>query len=151
MASSAQFADLRQAPTLLIGAVTNRWTVELQQVWRFQFRPNSDFKTVIVDTAAPMRQPWSISSKADGSSAEDYLLVCRLRNSYTGGLLMVAAGMKQFGTEAAGALLSDQDHLGAILRTLPGEWEGKNLQIVLHAKVIGNTPAQPEVVAWHVW
>ena len=63
---------------------------------------------------------------------------------------MVAAGLKQFGTDAAGALLTDPDQLGAILRMLPAGWESKNLQIVLHAKVIGNTPAQPEVVG-HVW
>ena len=28
---------------------------------------------------------------------------------------------------------------------------GGHLQVVLHAQVIGNTPAQPEVVASHVW
>jgi hypothetical protein len=25
------------------------------------------------------------------------------------------------------------------------------LQVILHVKVIGNGPSQPEVVAWHVW
>jgi hypothetical protein len=41
--------------------------------------------------------------------------------------------------------------LGAILNRLPKGWEDKNLQIVLHMRVIGNAPAQPEVVASHVW
>ena len=65
--------------------------------------------------------------------------------------MLAAAGVKQFGTEAAGRLLTDPDQLNAILRSLPSGWESKNLQIVLHTKVIGNTAAQPEVVAWHVW
>ena len=43
---------------------------------------------------------------------------------------MVAAGLKQ--------------QLGSMLRRLLVGWEGKNSQIALHAKVIGNTPAQPE-------
>ena len=64
--------------------------------------------------------------------------------------MLAAAGVKQFGTEAAGRLLTDPDQLNAILRSLPSGWESKNLQIVLHTKVIGNTTAQPEVVAWHV-
>jgi len=94
---------------------------------------------------------WSIPAKDNGSSPEDYILVCRIRNSVTGGLVLVGAGLKQFGTEAAGHLLTDPDQLGVILRKLPAGWESKNLQVVLHAQVIGNTPAQPEVVASHVW
>jgi hypothetical protein len=55
----------------------------------------------------------------------------------TGGLLLVGAGLKQFGTEAAGRLLADPDQLGMILRKLPRGWEAKNMQIVLHTQVIG--------------
>ena len=109
-------------------------------------------RTVIVDTQDPSgARQWSISGKDDGSSPEDYILVSRIRSTYTGGLLLVAAGLKQFGTEAAGRLLADSDSLGSILRKLPEGWEAKNLQLVLHARVIGNTPAQPEMVASHVW
>jgi len=148
MASAIEFADLRKAPTFLIGAVTNRWTMELQQTWRFQFARHAD--VVITDSERP-GQEWSIPAKDDGSSPEDYFLVCRIRNSLTGGFTLVAAGLKQFGTEAAGRLLADSDQLGAILRKLPGGWESKNVQFVLHARVIGNTPAQPEVLASYVW
>ncbi len=149
MASSVEFADLRQQPTLLIGAITNRWTVEMQQAWRFRFQYQPGTRTVIVDTA--QQRDWSITSKDDGSAPEDYLLVSRIRSSQTGGLILVAAGLKQFGTEAAGRLLADPDQLGPILHQLPKGWEAKNVQLVLHARVIGNTPAQPEVVATHVW
>jgi hypothetical protein len=151
LASSVEFADLRKAQTLLIGAITNRWTMELQPGWRFQFSQASGLRTVITDTAPDSRREWSIPAKDDGSAQEDYILVCRIRNSVTGGLQLVTAGLKQFGTEAGGRLLADPDQLGVILRKIPAGWETKNLQIVLHARVIGNTPAQPEVVAWHVW
>jgi hypothetical protein len=79
---------------------------------------------------------WSIIAKDDGSAPEDYILVC--------------AGVK-FGTEAAGRLLADPEQLGAILRKLPAGWEAKNVQLVLHARVIRNTPALPDVVASYVW
>lgn len=151
LASSVQFADLRQSPSLLIGATTNRWTVELQQQWRFQFSRAPDLKIVITDTADPNHRHWGISSKDDGSAPDDYFLVCRMRNSLTGGFVIAAAGLKQFGTEAAGRLLADADRLGVLLRSLPANWVDKNLQVVLHAKVINDTPAQPELIAWHVW
>ena len=149
LASSVVFEDLRKTQTLLIGAVTNKWTMELQQSWPFRFTWTPDMKTVISDTRNGRQ--WSIPAKEDGSAPEDYVVVCRIRNSFTGGTLMVAAGLKQFGTEAAGRLLADPEQLGVILRKLPAGWESRNLQLVLHARVIGNTPAQPEVVASSVW
>ena len=149
-ASAVEFADMRTSPTLLIGAVTNRWTVEFQANWRFRFVRHDDMRVVIVDSEQPAKE-WSISSKEDGSSPDDYVLLSRIRNSVTGGMVLVGAGLKQFGTEAAGHLLTDPDQLGGILRKMPAGWENRNLQFVLHAQVIGNTPAQPEVVASHVW
>jgi hypothetical protein len=149
MASNVEFADLRKQPALLIGAVTNRWTMEMQQAWRFRFQYTPGTKTIIADTVEA--RDWSIPSKDDGSTIDDYLLVSRINSNQTGGLILVAAGLKQHGTEAAGRLLADPDQLGPILRQLPQGWESKNVQLVLHARVIGNTPAQPEIVATHVW
>jgi hypothetical protein len=149
LANSVEFADLRKQPALLIGAVTNRWTMEMQQAFRFRFQYTPGTRTVIADTVEARQ--WSIPSKDDGSAFDDYLLVSRVRSDQTGGLILVAAGLKQFGTEAAGRLLADPDQLGPILRQLPKGWEGRNVQLVLHARVIGNTPAQPEIVATHVW
>jgi hypothetical protein len=160
LASSVQFADFRQGQTLLIGAITNRWTLELSQAWRFQFAQTAGLETVIVDTAVSSsdtrvppeaRRRWRLGWHPDGSTPEDYILICRIRNSITGGFVIVAAGIKQFGTEAAGRLLTDPAQLSAVLAKLPRGWEDKNLQVVLHAKVIGNTPGQPDVEASYVW
>jgi hypothetical protein len=38
-----------------------------------------------------------------------------------------------------------------VARGLPAGWEDKNLQVVLHVRVIGNTPAQPDVAAQQIW
>jgi hypothetical protein len=90
-------------------------------------------------------------AKDDGSTVEDYSLIARIRKSPTGGLLIISAGIKQFGTEAAGRLLADPAELGAILNRLSAGWEEKNLELIFHNRVIGNTPTQPELVAWYVW
>jgi hypothetical protein len=158
LASGIEFPDLRKTNTLLIGAISNSWTMRLQQSWRFQFRWTPAVRTVVIDTmsqtaGAPSgeQRQWFVESKEDEAYQEDYVMVSRIRNSITGGLLLVGAGLKGVGTEAAGRLLVDAEQLGTILRKLPSGWDAKNLQILLHVKVIGNAPAQPEMVAWHVW
>jgi hypothetical protein len=152
LASSIPFAELRQSQAYLIGSVSNHWTMELGQNWRFRFDwTEGDHQPEFVDTQSVPRRAWTVSAHDDGSVTDDYSLICRIRNSPTGQLLIVSAGIKQFGTEAAGRILADPAALGAILNQLPAGWEEKNLQVVLHMKVIGNTPAQPEVVASHVW
>jgi hypothetical protein len=151
LASSIPFAELRQSQTYLIGSFSNRWTMELGQSWRFQFRWTPDHVPAIVDTQSTSLRQWTTPAKDDGSTVEDYSLIARIRNSPTGGLLIVSAGIKQFGTEAAGRLLADHTELGTILNRLSAGWEDKNIELILRNRVIGNTPAQPEVVAWYVW
>jgi hypothetical protein len=151
LASSIPFADLRHSQAYLIGSFSNRWTMELQQSWRFQFRWTPDHIPTIVDTQSKDQHKWTTPAKDDGSTPEDYSLIARIRKSPTGGLLIVSAGIKQFGTEAAGRLLADPAELGTILNRLPAGWDDRNLELVLHNRVIGNTAAQPEVVASHVW
>ena len=151
LANSVPFADLRHSQAYLIGSFSNRWTMELGQNWRFQFRWTPDNIPTIADTQVSTARQWRTPAKDDGSTPEDYSLIARIRNSPTGGLLIISAGIKQFGTEAAGRLLADPAELGSILNKLPAGWEDKNVEIVLHNRVLGNTSAQPEVVASHVW
>ena len=152
LASSVSFADLRQTQSLLIGAITNRWTMELGQQWRYQFRTDqNNLSLAIADTKANPPVAWRVHSAEDGSVTEDYVLISRIVRSTAGGVQIVAAGIKQFGTEAAGRVLTDPAYIRAIASRLPADWDSKNLQLVLHVKVIGNAPDQPELVAAHVW
>jgi len=151
LASSLNFADLRGSNTYLIGSLTNHWTMELSQNWPFQFGWTDRRDAAIRDTSSPTARQWIVASNGDGVTPEDYSLICRVRDSPTGGLLIVAAGLKQFGTEAAGRIIADPDAFGAILQKLPPGWQDRNLQIVVHVRVIGNSPARPELTAWRVW
>ena len=155
-ANAISFADLRQTPVLLIGAITNHWTMEFQPGWRFQFTFQEGERAVLVDTGdkpanGAAHRHWTVPATNDDSASDDYVLICRLKNPTTGGFVLVVAGVKQFGTEAAGRVVSDGSQLALLVRDLPAGWESKNLQVVLHVRVIGNTPAQPEVAASYVW
>jgi hypothetical protein len=151
LASSLNFADLRGSNTYLIGSLTNRWTMELSQNWPFQFEWTDRQDAAIRDTALPNARRWIVVSNGNGVTPDDYSLICRIRDSPTGGLLIVAAGLKQFGTEAAGRIITDPAAFGEILEKLPPGWQERNLQILVHVRVIGNSPAKPEVAAWRVW
>lgn len=150
-ADTIEFADFREAPSVLIGAFTNRWTIELSQSFRFHFGYDAQGVPAILDSSDASRC-WDIPSKRDtGVAAEDYFLVCRLADSPSGKVMMIAAGLTQFGTEAAGRFLLDSDYLNSTLRQIGGNWQNRNIEMVFHAKVVGNSPSASNLIASRVW
>jgi hypothetical protein len=150
-ADKIDFADFREAPSVLIGAFTNRWTMELTEPFRFHFGRDSRGGPALLDSARPSLS-WNIPSKTDnGISSDDYFLVCRLAHSPSGKIMLVAAGLTQFGTEAAGHFLADPNRLNDTLRKIGGNWQNRNLEIVFHARVVENATSPSELIAWHVW
>lgn len=150
LASRMDFNDLRGSRMVLIGAFTNRWTIDLTESMRYRFEYQADGKPCIAEASAGCR--WTLTTKADdGRSAEDYILLCRLPHSATNGFMVVCAGLNGYGTEEAGRIVSDPDSLTHILRELPKYWADRNLQIVLHVAVIGDAPAQSELVSAYSW
>jgi len=151
LSSKLEFGDMREMPTILIGAFTNRWTLELAKSWPIRFGLTTDRRPTI-EEASGKKRVWALPVWTDdGSSRDDYILVARILKSTTGKPLLAAAGLKQFGTEAGGRILANPEQLGPLLRQLPKGWEQKNLQLVLHARVIGNAPAAPDLVGWQLW
>ena len=80
LGSSIPFADLRNTQAYLIGSLSNHWTMELGQNWRFQFEWTAEHVPIIRDTLKGSRRQWSVPAKDDGSTPEDYSLICRIRN-----------------------------------------------------------------------
>jgi len=151
LGSKVQFEDFREAPSVLIGGFTNAWTVEFTHKLRFHFGYDAHGVVSILDSAHPA-QAWGIpEKKADGSSPEDYILVCRLANSPSGKTMVIAAGITMFGTEAAAHFLTAPDRINDALRRIGQNWQTRNVEIIFHAKVIDNSPSASEVVASYVW
>lgn len=152
LASKIDLADLKESPSIQIGAYTNKWTLELIRNLRFRFDYMPDGRACIVDTANAGRL-WALPAlTSDGTSEQDYLLITRLVSGGSGQPAVLVAGLKQFGTGAGGQLLADAQRLGEILRaTGNDQWPETNLQLVLEMRVIGNTPSPPHLIAWHIW
>jgi hypothetical protein len=149
IASKLQFADLCDSGTVLIGAYTNRWTMELMKALRLRFVVTSGKPGVIDSKTGRM---WTLGGKTDDeSSSEDYMVISRVLQNSTGQFVVTGAGLTQYGTEETGRILTTPAVLNGILARLPAGWQNRNVQVLLHSEVVGDSPARPVVVSSSVW
>jgi hypothetical protein len=152
---SLSFGELRKHPTLLIGAFNNQWTLEMTRDLRFSFvaeqLPEGEERLAVVDRNQQTR-PWSLTRVWPSASSDvDYAIVTRIFDPYSGKVMVFLAGILQYGTEAAGAFLTDPGAFAEFERRAPKNWEQRNLQVVLQTNIIRKAPAGPRVLAVHVW
>src|SRR5580704_10941666 len=141
--SDVSFQDLRAAPVVLIGYSYTRWR-EISKELRFfidaESRPRS-----VTDNGKPTQ--WSLPNlPADRRTSEDYAIVTRVFHPDTQAMLVEVAGITQYGTEAGAEMITNPKLLAEALQDAPAGWQNKNLQLVLHVKVISGTPASPKAV-----
>ena len=141
-ASDVAFGDLRENPTILIGAHNNAWTITMTENLRYVF----DGRNGIVDRTGTQKR-WSTNN----NFTDDYAIVSRVLNSKTGTSVITAAGIGHAGTRAAAEFLTNPQSLSALVKSLPKDWEKKNVQIVLHTTVINQLPSAPDIVATYCW
>jgi hypothetical protein len=106
--------------------------------------------TQIQDRNHPERV-WNVTSPETNSASDDFSLISRILVSKTGAPLITAAGIGQYGTQAAAEFLASPQRMRDLLKDAPRGWESKNMQAVLHVKVVGFTPVAVEVVATSYW
>lgn len=138
--------DLRSAPVVLIGAFNNSWTLAVTNSLRFTFAKG----TMIRDSYDKSRS-WAIHIKPDGTTTDDYAIITRLLGQNDGEVTITAAGIGHYGTEAASDFLTSPDKIQAFARTAPAGWSRRNLQIVMHVKVVDDAPVSADIVAVHTW
>jgi len=145
---NVSFQDLRSAPAILVGYSYTRWR-EISSQLRY-FIEVSSTRVGITDNGKPTE--WVIADlPADRRTNEDYAIVSRVFHPDTHAMLVEIAGVTQYGTEAAAELVTNPDLLSEGIRGAPTDWQKKNLQLVLHVKVIAGTPSSPKVVTAYYW
>jgi hypothetical protein len=150
LATRLDFTELRDTPAILIGAFTNRWSLEVTKSFRYRFDLIDGNTPSIIDNTTGARR-WTLTKTDNGHSNEDYILLCRMPKSKTGNFVILAAGLTQYGTEEAGRILADSRMLVPLLKQLPAGWENRNVELVLHSQIVGGTPTPPELTASFVW
>jgi hypothetical protein len=104
----------------------------------------------ITDNGNPTE--WALPNlPRDRRTLEDYAIVSRVFHPDTHAMLVEIAGITQYGTDAAGDLVTNPDLMAEALHGAPSDWQKKNLQLVLHVKVISGAPSSPKVVKTYFW
>jgi hypothetical protein len=146
--SGVSFEDLRTTPSILIGYSYTRWR-DISKELRF-FIDADRRPRMVTDNGKPT--DWALPNlPADRRTNEDYAIVTRVFHPDTQAMLVEVAGITQYGTEAGADLITNPQSLTEALRGAPPGWQNKNLQLVLHVKVISGTPAPPKVVKTYFW
>ena len=147
------FRDLRDGPVILIGAYNNNWTLRLASQLRYFFERNLDTHvTWISDRQNPLKRDWTVAMRAPVSTVnEDYALISRFWDATTDQPVVIAAGIGIYGTMAAGEFLTGPAYLSTLDKQAPGNWDRKNIQVVIATKVINGVSGPPRILATHFW
>ena len=62
-------------------------------------------------------------------------------------MVVLAAGLSHYGTEAAGQVLTDSRELQKLLEGAPKDWPSRDLQLVLRVELFGHSSGTPTLVA----
>lgn len=143
------FADINSSPTVVVGAETNQWNIELTKGTRYVVTKFKG-KNVVMDSQT--NQPLCEKPNSWESPATyDCGVVTRLIRSSAAQPLLLVSGLNHYGTYTLGDLLVDPALLEPALAGLPAGWEQKNLQILVRAELLRDGVSKPRVLATHVW
>jgi hypothetical protein len=151
--SSITFADLKDAPVILVGAMNNEWTLRLLAPLRFNIQLDHETNTAwIADRQHPSRRDWAKNNAVPPEKiTDDYALISRFQNQTTGQFAVISAGLYRFGTIAASEFLTDPTLISELAATAPRGWETQNVQIVIATKVIDGNAGRPRIIASYFW
>ncbi len=150
-ASEATFAQLREGPIVLIGAFDNIWTLRVTQKLRFGFE-SKDGVALIVDRKSQTQTTWATAWDLPYQKlSRDYAIVARIHDSTTGQPVIIAAGISEEGTEAAGEILYNPVYLNSLLAKAPANWEKLNMEAVIETQVIEGHSGPPNILAVETW
>jgi hypothetical protein len=150
---STSLEDLRSGPAVLIGGFNNDWTLRLISPLRFTLERDATRRIQwIQDRDALSDRRWTVDiNRSYLKMTEDYALISRVWDATTERMLVIAAGITNFGTIAAGEFLTDPSYLQAVEKTAPAHWDRMNMQFVISTAVINSNSGPPRVLAAHFW
>ncbi|MGA2571135.1 MAG: hypothetical protein ABSF23_11505 [Terracidiphilus sp.] len=143
------FEDLRNSPSVVVGAFNNRWTMQIMPGLHFSFV--EDNGQYMIREQLPGGRVWRATLGPSQQTGDDFAIVARLLDSTTGEFTIVAAGLAGSGTQAAGEFISNPDFLERALRAITPDWQKKNMELVLRTTVTDSVAGPPQVVAVYVW
>jgi hypothetical protein len=145
---STPLTELREHSVVLLGGYNNQWAMRLLQSQRIQFTPEP--VESIVDRMQP-KSSWSRDRSLPYSSADDYALIARFRDTTTDGWVVVLAGLGRNGSEAAAQFASSPRYMRLLREKMGRDFSNRNIEAVLKVSVIDGKTGAPSIVAVYSW
>jgi hypothetical protein len=145
--------DLRNGPSVIVGAFDNPWTLRLLRPLRYHFANNATMTVFsIVDSTAPEKTRWVVDRAQQIATGNymDYAIVARFTDATTGKPALIAAGIGRGGTIAAGEFLTNPE-LMKVVHNRNSSPNLKNVEVVLSTQIIDGEPGTPRIEAVYYW
>jgi hypothetical protein len=154
--NSTTFADLREQPSVLIGAFDNEWTLRSVGHLRYTFQRtfvDGNEIAMVRDRDHPEKTDWKLAGFWPdwNSISTDYAIVSRVLDVNTERMTVITAGITHFGTVGGGEFLTTPAYMAEAIPQLPRGWQRRNVQIVLRIPVVRGASGRPHVLATYVW
>lgn len=151
-AADTTLSDLRNGPTIFVGAFDNAWTMRLTKPLRFHFGNNPAFDQEWIADSVSNKQWFTDRPVLETvNNYREYAIVARFTDPDTGQLCVVAAGIGQGSTLAAGDFLTDPANLSELERAAQSAGNKRNIEVVLSTQIIDGQPGTPKIEATYFW
>jgi hypothetical protein len=150
LARNVTLPRLRRGPFILLGAFNNPWT--RRSVASFRFYLEFDRERMIrriMDRQNPGRLDWAAPMAP--AVAEDYALIVRAQDPDSGQMMLAVAGLGERGSAAAMEFVTNPKFLDRFASQVPVGWERRNVELVIHTRLVNEDWGEPQLVASHVW
>ena len=147
--ASTPITVLREQPLVLLGGYNNLWTLRLLDSLPYRFNPEPE-GAAIIEVAQPTHR-WARDQSQPYSSADDYALVARFRDSTTDSWVIVIAGLGRNGTEAAAQFATSPRYMQLLRDQLGSDFGSRNVEALMQVKVIDGKTGAPAMLAARAW
>jgi hypothetical protein len=144
----ATYADMRDSPVVIIGAINTDWATQLTSESKFVFDETRAAPNI--HETAGAKRVWKMESD-DGNITRDYGLITRQLSGKSGQFLVQVAGISHFGTEAASEFLANKKEFTNALHSESIDLQKKNFQIIVSTDITAGRAGPPHVVAVGSW
>ena len=145
---SATLNDLRDGPVILIGGLSNQWTLQAIAGARYRFAGDDAVGFYVRDDRNPNDREWSLNLQQNWAAVtRDYAIVARVHSPSIGSAVMVAAGIGMSGTAAAGEFLADPAQAAELRRRLGPAMRDHDFEVVIRTDVVDGIAGSPQIVA----
>jgi hypothetical protein len=148
-AASTPVTELRERPIVLLGGYNNEWTMRLLEPLPIHFLDDPN-NASIIDTTKP-QMSWARDRSLPYSSADDYALVARFRDTTTDNWVIVLAGLGRNGSEAAAQFVTTPHYMQLLRDRLGHDFGTQNIEAVMKLSVIEGKTGAPTILTVRSW